>query len=148
MNITDISTNVQALLENTDDFVTILAHPPKDDTDFAGFPAVCHYYSTAESNFATVSQNRRVYEYVVELYLQTDASTTPTTEYREAYALTDATMQMFDETIDLSSTALGLTRACDIMRPTPSELLPVQTNQGVALQMRLRLYCEADVSFR
>ncbi len=148
MNISLISTNVQALLVATNKFVTVLPHPPTEDVNFAGYPAAAHYYVDAESNYATVSQNRRVLEYIVELYLVTNDETTPTTEFTEAYALIDSIMQTFDESIDLSSTTLSLSPACDIMRPTPSELTRITTNEGTGLMMVIRLFCEADVAFR
>lgn len=148
MTITGIRNNVQSLLTNTTKFVTVLNHPPAQESDFAGFPSACHYYVDAESNYATVSQNRRVYEYVVELYIVTDATTTSEVEFGEAYALMDSIMQMFDESIDLSSTTLGLARACDIMRPTPSTLERITTKEGEGLMMTLKIYCTADVSFK
>lgn len=161
MTITGIKDNVQALLEaltwTTADgeisLNTVLPHPPSQESDFAGYPAAAHYYVDAEGNYATVSQNRRVLQYVVELYLVTNGETDIETELNEAYALTDAVMQMFDESIDLSE-GLGktltpaLTRACDIMRPVQGPLERVTTNTGEGLLMTIRLFCEADVRFR
>lgn len=153
MTIKGIRDNVQALLVGTEKFKTVLPHPPTKDSDFAGYPSAAHYYVDADSNPATVSQHRRIYEYVVELYLVTNADTDSETEFEEAYDLTDDIMQMFDESIDLSE-GLGktldpiLTPACDIMRPTPSTLERITTNDGPGLLMTIRLFCEADTRYR
>lgn len=154
MTITGISTNVQALLTAMETspgfstFSTVLAGAPTKLSDFVGYPAACHYYQDAESQYATVSQNRRVIEYVVELYLVTNSTTPVATELQQAYSLSDSVMDMFDKSIDLSSTTLSLTRACDIMRPTPSTLERIETKEGRGLMMTVKLYCEADITFR
>lgn len=148
MTITGVRNNVQALLLDSDKFVTVLAHEPSEDNPFAGYPSVAHYYADAESNFATVSQNRRVLEYVVELYLVTNEATTLDDEFKEAYALLDDVMQMFDESIDLSSASIPLARACDIMRPTPSTLTRINLPEGPGFVATIRLFCESDVVFR
>ena len=59
-----------------------------------------------------------------------------------------AVIDKFDQSIDLSSTSLGLSRACDIMRPAPGSLEPVETDTGRGLKMTIRLFCEADITFR
>lgn len=148
MTITNISTNVQTLLEDLDWLVTVLPHPPEKDDQFAGYPSVAHYYSSTENNYATVSQNRRVIEYIVELYLVTPMTTEPADEFSQMYNHADNLIQMFDESIDLSSTSLGLPKACDIMRPVPGSLERITTNEGTGLMMTIRLVCEADVNFR
>lgn len=148
MTIQGIKTNVQVLLENTNEFVTVLPHPPSQEADFNGYPSAAHYYSDTENNYATVSQNRRVIEYVVELYLVTNEETSLATEFTEAYDLIDRIIQMFDESIDLSNSALGLARACDNVRPAPGELQRIDTKEGTGLMMTIRLFCEADISFR
>lgn len=152
MTIAGISDNVQKLLVGSGKFVSVLPNPPTKDDDFDGFPSACHYYVDAESSYATVSQNQRVLEYVVELYLVTNKDTDEATRFAEMYDLIDYTMQMFDETIDLSE-GLGqtlspaLTRACDQMRATPSELTRINTDKGPGLMCTLRLFCMADVAF-
>lgn len=152
MNISGISTNVQTLLEGMNDpdptFKTVLAAPPTQESDFEGYPSASHYYTNAESNYATVSQNRRVIEYVVELYIVPNTDTPLATALTEAYALSDRVMDMFDHSIDLSSTDLGLSPACDIMRPTPGTLERIETNEGDGFMMTLRLYCEGDITYR
>lgn len=149
MTISGIKDNVQALLVASDYFVDVQPAPQKgDEYSFSGYPSVSHYYADTQSDFATVSQNRRVIEYVVEIILVTDQETDVETEFAEAYDLIDNVMQLFDETIDLSSSSLSLSRACDIMRPAPGELLPAMTNKGEGLLMTIRLFCEADTRFR
>jgi len=148
MNIATISTNVQAILDNLAWTNTVLPHPPAKNTDFNGYPSIAHYYQNTDSNYATVTQNRRTIEYVVELYLVTNEATTVAQEFAEMYIHTDNLIQTLDESIDLSSTALGLARACDIMRPVPGELARITTNEGEGLMMTIRLLCTADVSFK
>lgn len=148
MTITKIKDNVQALLTATDSFVTVLPAAPTSDASFAGYPASSHYYSDTQSDFATVSQNRRVIEYIVELYIVGDKSTTEAEKLSEAYALIDSIIHLFDVSMDLSDGDIPLTRACDIMRPSPGELVRVSTSEGEGYMMTVRLYCEADVTFR
>lgn len=148
MTISGVRDNVHALLQASDKFVTVLAHEPSEDSPFAGYPSVAHYYVDAESNFATVSQNRRVLEYVIEIYMVTNAATSADNEFKEAYALLDSTMQMFDESIDLSSPTIPLARACDIMRPTPSTLSRINLPEGPGFVANIRLFCESDITFR
>lgn len=149
MTIQGIATNVQALLQSTALFKTVLSAPPTDEVNFAGYPSACHYYTDAQSDYATVSQNRRVFQYTVELYIVANDDTTETQLFtNEAYPLIDAIMQLFDASIDLSSQTLGLARACDILRPTPSRLERVTTPDGNGLMMTIHLFCEADIAFR
>jgi len=148
MTIQGIRTNVQALLESSELFTTVLPHPPKEDTNFGGFPSSCHYYDNTDPQYATVTQNRRVIQYTVELYMIQPKNVTPETEYQEAYDLIDSVIQLFDESIDLSSQTIPLARACDLMRPAPGEMQRVTTPEGDGLMCTIRLFCEADVSFR
>lgn len=149
MTIKGIRDNVQALLTASDYFVSVIPAPQKGEAyNFTGYPSVSHYYRDTQSDYATVSQNRRVIEYVIEMVLVVNKATDVVTEFDEAYTLVDDVIQLLDESIDLSSAALSLTRACDIMRPAPGELLPTQTNKGEGLVMTIRLFCEADVRFK
>lgn len=148
MTIAGISSNVDALLTNMDSFVTVLAAPPSKDEKFAGYPAASHYFLQAESDYATVSQNRRRYEYVVELYLVTNNDTPTSTELGEIYTLVEDTVQMFEESIDLSDSGLSLSPACDMLKVTPASLERITTPDGPGLMISIHLYCEADVSFR
>lgn len=151
MTITHIKNNVQALLEETGRFRNVIAGPQDGEVVFTGYPSASHYYESTENNYATVSQNRRVIVYVIQMYVVTNEDIE--TEFDEAYDLMDEIIQMLDETIDLSeglgnSTDPVLTRACDIMRPVPGEFRRVPTNLGDGLELTIRLYCEADVAFR
>lgn len=140
MTITGIKDAVQALLAGTDDFVSVLPHPPKEDTTFGGFPSVCHYYSDSDTSVATVMENKRILEYVVELYLKVPATKTATEEFAEAVGLIDTVMQLFDTSNDLNN-------ACDFLHPTPGRLERVTTAEGDALIMTFTLFCESDVTF-
>lgn len=149
MTINGIKTNVQALLVGSGLFSANSVQPAPQEGDsvlFDSYPAVSHYYHATTSDFATVSQNRRVIEYYVEIYLVT-SETDSRVEFQKMYDLSDAVIQLFDNSRDLSSTSLGLTRACDIARPAGGEIMRVNTNDGVGLMMTIRLYCESDVAF-
>lgn len=148
MTIQGISDNVQALLVDTGKFVTVLDWEPEKTSDFAGYPAASHYYVDTENDYATVSQNRRVIEYLVQIVLMGDEDTTPSDLKTQMYGLMDDIVQMFDETRDLSSSSPSLARACDIMRPAPGNLTKIVTNEGAGLLGEIRLYCEKDVTFR
>jgi len=151
MSITKIKDNVQALLTATDYFVTVLPAAPSQQADFAGYPSACHYYIDTASDYATVSQNRRVIEYIVEMYLVTPTTVTLSDQFAQAYKLLDDVIDMFDHTIDLSEglgTTLGLTRACEVMRPAPGTMTRVTINDGPGLMLEIRLFCEIDKSFR
>jgi len=148
MTITGVSDNVQALLEATDKFTNVFPHEPTDETKFTGYPSAAHYYMNTESSYATVSQNRRILEYIVELYMQVDAATTEADRYKEAYTLIDSIVQTFDESIDLSSDTIPLAKACDIMRPAPGELQQIKLDDGIGFVATIRLFCESDITFR
>ena len=155
MTIKKISENVGVLLQNLKnldnitDFVTVLPAPPDKEADFAGYPSASHYYGNTQSDYATVSQNRRVIEYIVELYIIGNKNTVLSDLLQnEAYPLLDRVIQMFDQSVDLSNTGLGLTRACELMRPTPGTIERIETNEGKGWSMQISLFCEADITFR
>lgn len=148
MTINEIKNNVQALLNSTGSFSTVLSAPPNAQESYAGYPAASHYFVAADSDYATVTQNRRRYEYLIEIIVMTTEATPTSTELNQIYTLTDSIVQLLEESIDLSSTALGLTKACDIMKVSPADLTRITTNEGVGLMMTVRLFCEADMAFR
>lgn len=141
MTIAGIQTAVQALLVSTNKFSTVLGAAPNSVEDFAGYPSAAHYYVDTQSDYATVSQNRRVITYAVDLYLVTNEATTLQEEFDQGYAHIDDVIQLFDESNDLNN-------ACDIMRPAPGQLVRVTLPEGTGLRMTITLYCEADVTFR
>lgn len=145
MTITQIATNVQALLLSSNYFATVLAYPPNSAGEFAGYPSASHYYVNTANDPATVSQNRRVVEYHVEIWLPFDKVKT---DFSPMYAQMDNVIQLFDQSIDLSSQSLSLSPACDILRPAPGGLERVTVNEGDFLIGTVRLFCEADVMFR
>lgn len=145
MTITGIRDNVQALLVNMGEFVDVIPHPEDDDHQFNGYPSVTHFYEESENNYATVSQNRRVNRYTVYIYVKPGDNEDA---YERGEELMDKVIQMFDESIDLSSTALNLGRACDIMRPSPGAMTKDQTSAGEQVICEITLYCESDMTFR
>lgn len=155
MTIKKISQNIQSLLEslkgesNENVFVTVLSSPPESENSFNGYPAASHYYVNTDPTYATVSQNRRIIEYLVEIYVVSDKATKmEDLLVDELYPLADRVIQMFDESIDLSNSSLGLTKACDIMRPAPADITRIATEEGDGWQINVRLFCEADITFR
>lgn len=152
MNITNISNNVQAILSAMDKFVDVIASPPEEyDEDqplkFTGYPSAMHYYENTDSSPATVTQNRRVIFYTVQIVMviPSNANLTPAQKMLKAYAIIDDVIQKFDESRDLSTDTLP--RACDIMRPVPGDLERISTTDGQGLMMTIRLACEADIAF-
>jgi hypothetical protein len=139
MTITGIRDNVQTLLEATDEFVTILKAPPREGGDLEGYPAAIHYYNGTENDYATVSQNRRVINYAVDIILKADTATSAETELGEMYALADSIIQMFD-------TSNRLNAACDFLHPAPGDLERIQIGEGVGLKFTVNLYCRRDIS--
>lgn len=148
MTITGLKTNIQALLDGMTDpnFVNVIAHPQDDESQFSGFPSVTHFYSNTISDYATVSQNRRVHQWSIYIYIVTPEDQGDI--YTRAYDIVDRVVQMFDESIDLADSDLSLAKACDILRPVPGELGKFSTEQGEGLIAEINLYCEADVAFR
>lgn len=149
MTIAGISANVDALLKSMTNFdsASVLNHAPDDNETFGSYPAVAHYYTGTDPSYATVSQNRRVVDYIVEVYLIPDKATDGSTVFNDMYALVDDVLNKFDKSQDLSDSVTPLTRACDIMRPAPAQLERVETNEGVGLMCTIHLYCEADITF-
>lgn len=147
MNITGISTNVQALLEASDLFVDVLPAPQEgEEVKFTGYPSVSHYYNGTASDFATNTQNRRAITHTVELFLLTPDTVSIEDQFAAAYTMTDQVLNIFDQSIDLHTDTLP--RACDILRPVPADMLRVTTNQGEGLMVTINLICEADISYR
>lgn len=148
MTISGVSTNVQALLADMSQLVTVIPHPPSKDVNFDGYPSAAHYYAGTQSNFATVTQNRRQIQYTIELYLVVNTETTPADEFAQAYSLIDAVVDMIDESVDLSSQILSLSPACQWVRPVPSTLERIETAEGVGLLATINLIAEDDIAFR
>lgn len=141
MTIVGISDAVQALLEGMTDpnFVQVNAAPESKDNQFSGYPSVNHFYRDTENNFATVSQNRRVIQHSVFIYLLFTGKTEDE-KWRNAMGIVDKVIQKFDESSDLDN-------ACDIMRPAPGQMSKEQLSGGEGLVIEITLYCEADVTF-
>jgi len=148
MNIKGISDNVQALLNAmTDpDFVEVIPAPESSSQSFTGYPSATHFYQSTDSSYATVTQNRRVIRYSVYIYLINNE--TEVEQWTRMCNIVDKVIQMFDESVDLSSSVLGLTKACDIMRPVPGEIGKFSLNKSSGLVGEINLFCEKDITFR
>jgi hypothetical protein len=140
MTIAGISTAVHTILEDSNKFVTVLDHAPEQENDFEGYPSVSHYYQGTQADYATVSQNRRLVEYTIELYLVTNASDN-STQLSEMYTLADEVIDLFDKSIDIND-------ACDLMRPAPGQLYRRSTKEGMGYAFTIQLFCESDIAFR
>lgn len=142
MTIKNLKTEIQSYLEQikSDGDVPlkdILTAPADQNTDFSGFPSVSHMYTNMESDYATVSQNRRVVEWTLLVY---HLSTTSLTDgYDDIYGYMDTLIQKFDETQDLNG-------ACVELRPVPGSLDAASTDRGHQLVGEIRLMCEDDVN--
>lgn len=152
MTIAGISSRVQTLLtnmknaSNTGLFVTVQPSPEADDQKFAGYPSATHFYLNTENDFATVSQNRRVYEYHVFFYVLSPDET-ESQLWTRACNIMDALVAMFDKTQDLSDASLNLTPGCDILRPAPGSIVKTGTPNGEGLVGEITLFCTTDVAF-
>ena len=142
MTITGISEAVQEILEGvtSPEFVNVYPNPESKDTVFDGYPSATHFYQRTENGYATVTQNRRVIEYSVFVYLLL-VGTTETERWLNGMSMVDKIVQVFDESVDLNG-------ACEIMRPTIGEMGKVNTTAGEGLLVEITLYCEADTTFR
>ena len=143
MTIAGVSAAVQEILESVDApvaFVDIQAAPESSDQHFNGYPSATHFYVNTENNYATVTQNRRVIQYNVYVYMVSNAKT-EAQKWASGYAFVDSVIQKFDESIDLNG-------ACDIMRPAPGRMSKESLTNGEGLVAEIILYCEADVTFR
>ena len=148
MKITDISNNVQTLLSNIADpsLVTVLPYPQDETNNFDGYPSATHFYTGTESDYATATQNKTIYKYSVFVYVFTNEDQAGL--YTRAYNLMEDIVQMFAESIDLSSTVLGLARACDFLRPALGEMGTFTTGQGTGIVGEINLFCSADKTYR
>lgn len=142
MTIIGVSGAVQTLLNGLSDpdFVNVIPAPESEDSKFTGYPSARHFYQGTEPSYATVTQNRRVIEHSVFIYLLY-VGKTEEEKWANATDKLDKVIQAFDESVDLNG-------ACDIMRPTPGRLSKVSVANGEALVAELTLYCEADLTFR
>ena len=142
MTIVGISDAVQTILNGlTDpDFVDVIAAPESENSKFSGYPSARHFYIGTESSYATVTQNRRVIQHTVFVYLLF-VGKTEAEKWRNATGTLDKVIQKFDESIDLNG-------ACDIMRPAPGQLSKIDTQAGEGLIAEINLFCESDMTFR
>lgn len=161
MTVQGIANNVQAILEASNIFATVVPAPPEmtaygvdvngnplEKIVFNGYPSVAHYYNGHQNEYATVKDNRRIIPYVVDIVLVTPSTMNNINRHKAINKMADDITALFDSTYDLSSTALGLSKACDQLRPAGAELSRVMTSDGDGILLTFTLYCMADIQFR
>ena len=131
------STLLAVQLDGSSLFTEVKAAPPKDNDDFADFPACSFYYDTTDSAYSTVSANRRDVEFSIWIY-GIWQNKTLTDQYATMYAMIDAVLDALDNSNDLGIDTI-------IVRPVPAELNRVQIERGDGLMARIRLVCSGDM---
>lgn len=118
----------------------VLPHPPTDPngSDFSGFPAISYYYETTESDYATVTENRRDYNFAIYVYGIWQDKPLPD-QYAAMYKMVDAVLDTLDQSNDLGINEI-------MLRPVPGEFRRVSTDRGQGLMARIRLVCSTDVA--
>jgi hypothetical protein len=117
-------------------FVDVLPQPPDSADDFAGFPSCAYFYQNTDSDYSTVSENRR--DYFFEIYLYGIYSTkTLRQQYVLMYKQIDKVIDALDKSNDLNIN--------DIMvRPTPAEIVRITSERGDGLRGHIRIKCSTD----
>lgn len=117
-------------------FVDVLPQPPDSADDFTGFPSAAFYYSGTDSDYATVSENRRDYMFDIYLYGIYENKTLRA-QYQLMYKQIDKVIDALDNSGDLSIN--------DIMvRPAPAEVVRITSERGDGLRGHIRLRCSTD----
>lgn len=121
-------------------FVDVLQQPPTQDNggDFTGFPSVAYHYETTESDYSTVTENRRDYNFAIYIYGIWEAKELDD-QYATMYKLVDATLDALDKSQDLGINEI-------MVRPVPGEFRRVATERGQGLMARIRLRCSTDIA--
>lgn len=118
----------------------VIPHPPTNDqgNDFSAFPAVSYYYDGNDSDYATVSANRR--DLVFAMYIYCIWAKKPLSDqYAAAYKIIDAVIDALDKSDDLGISDV-------MLRPAPGELRRIATDRGTGLMCHIRLVAAYDRS--
>jgi hypothetical protein len=143
--IEDISNALKPVLEAVEvDGDTIFAqadvipHPPTNDqgADFSAFPAVSYFYDGTESDYSTVTENRRDVVFALYIYCIWEAKALAE-QYPAAYKVVDAVIDALDMSNDLGIDAV-------MLRPVPGEMRRVSTDRGTGLMCHIRLVASYD----
>ena len=116
----------------------VIPHPPTNDqgNDFSAFPAVSYFYDGTDSDYSTVTENRRDVVFAIYVYMiwqDKDLSE----QYPAAYKVVDAVIDALDMSNDLGIDAVQL-------RPIPGEMRRVQTDRGTGLMCHIRMIASYD----
>lgn len=141
--ITDISSALTTVLtavqlDSEALFVDVLPHPPTDDqgNDFVGYPSVSHFYDGTQSDYATVTANRRDVIFSIYIYgIWQDKKLAA--QYALAHRYMDAVLDALDKSDDLGINQL-------MLRPVPGELRRVATDRGTGLMGHINLVASYD----
>lgn len=130
--LTGIQLNSEAM------FVDVLPQPPDSADDFGGFPSCAYFYQNTDSDYATVSENRR--DYYFELYLYgIYQSKTLRDQYVLMYKQIDAVIQALDTSGDLGINDI-------MLRPVPGEIVRITSERGDGLRGHIRIRCSTDAN--
>ena len=141
--IEDISTALQTLLptiqvDGESLFVDVIPHPPTDSqgNGFTGFPSAAHFYDGTDSDYSTVTENRRDVVFALWIYAIWQDKPLPD-QYALAHKYMDAVIDALDQSGDLGINQL-------MLRPVPGELRRVSTERGTGVMSYIRLVCSYD----
>ena len=152
MTITNVSKAVDARLKalqvniegtDYDVFVDVLDYPQDSSDAFSGYPSCTHFYRETQSDYSTVTENRRTINYDIFFYVRSPNKTLQQL-YQEAYLITDAILNDFDKTSDL---LLDGDVVADFVIPVPGILAREDTTDGLTLigSVGLQLMGDVDV---
>lgn len=141
--INDISTALMPVLSAIEVdgdtlFADVIAHPPTNDqgNDFAGFPAISYFYDGTDSDYATVTANRR--DVIFAIFIYGIWENKPVAEqYPAMYTIVDAVLDALDKSDDLGISSV-------MLRPVPGEMRRVATDRGSGLMCHIRMVASYD----
>jgi hypothetical protein len=140
-NLVNLSGAIKTVLEGITtpeaQFVDIQEQPT---LEFAGYPAASITPSDIESSYANIIENMRTYSFDVDIFYPIEDSVS--NGYGTAYA---AMRGLMDEVMDAFDNSNSLADACQILRPTPSVWVVVESGSSVLLSARINLKCATTV---
>lgn len=132
--------NSQAIFADVEEYPT---------TDFTGVPAATIVPSDNTSDYATSTQNMRVYAFFVDIYFPIESVGGG---YANAFTtmrqLVDIALDAFDNSNDLNLAnkyGSSYDTICDFLRPVPAAWAMVETAAGDMLTARITLQCAKTV---
>lgn len=119
-------------------FVDVLPQPPDSADDFSGFPSCAYFYQNTDSDYSTVSENRRDYFFEIYLYgIYADKSLRD--QYTLMYKQVDKVIDALDKSDDLGINDI-------MLRPVPAEIVRITSERGDGLRGHVRIKCSTDAN--